>query len=83
MMNEPALNNDLEFTGRKGNTNLGNFRLVGKSKHQQYYTSNELATTVYEMLNPALGDYSFKDLSVLDPTCGSGRLLHPWKKAGS
>lgn len=72
---------DLESTGRKANTELGNFRLYGKSKHQQYYTPNELAKTVYEMLIPAIRKESkIEDLSVIDPTCGSGRLLHPWKK---
>lgn len=75
-------NEDLSFSGRKANTNLGNFRLLGKSKHQQYYTPNELAETIFEMLQPALQkENNLENYSVLDPTCGSGRLLLPWKKA--
>ena len=62
--------NDLEFTGRKSNTKLDNFRLYGKSKHQQYFTPVELCNVVYEMLLPAIDEKNVKGVSVLDPTCG-------------
>jgi predicted RNA methylase/superfamily II DNA or RNA helicase len=74
----------LEYLGRDSNKELGNFRLLGKSRHQQYFTPVELSDVIYRMLSPALPEgYDVKELSVLDPTCGSGRLLVPWKKAGS
>lgn len=73
---------DLLFSGRKANKELGNFRLFGKSKHQQYYTLNELAEVIFKMLRPVIDkEGNIQKLSVLDPTCGSGRLLVPWKKA--
>ena len=53
MMNELAVlekesftDNDLGFSGRKANTELGNFRLLGKSKHQQYFTSLDLSEAI-------------------------------------
>jgi SNF2 family DNA or RNA helicase len=72
---------DLEFSGRKSNLALGNFRLYGKSRHQQYFTSLKLANLIYKMLEPAIAD--IESTKVLDPTCGSGRLLLPWKRAGA
>lgn len=88
MMNEmaaaPDAASDIEYSGRKANTELDNFKLLGKSKHQQYFTSNELAETIYKMLEPMLDPRGkMSDLSVIDPTCGSGRLLLPWKRAGA
>jgi site-specific recombinase XerD len=73
---------DLSFSGRESNKDL-NFRLWNKSKHAQYFTPNELAETIFEMLKPIVHPDYFKELSVLDPTCGSGRLLVPWKKSGA
>lgn len=78
---EKQTNEDLEYSGRKANVNL-NFRLFGKSKHQQYYTPIELSKTIFEMLLPMIKQ-DIKDISILDPTCGSGRLLVPWKKANA
>jgi len=72
---------DLEYSGRKANVELGNFRLYGKSKHQQYFTSMELSHLICDVLRPAYMDE--KEINVLDPTCGSGRLLIPWKKLGA
>ena len=74
---------DLSFSGRESNKDLKNFRLWGKSKHQQYFTPNDLCETIFEMLKPIVHPDHFDQLSVLDPTCGSGRLLLPWKKAGA
>ncbi|MBI5555539.1 MAG: N-6 DNA methylase, partial [Elusimicrobia bacterium] len=75
---------DLNFSGRQSNKELGNFRLLGKSKHQQYFTPVELCQTIFEMISPLIADEKeLSSLSVLDPTCGSGRLLLPWKKAGA
>ncbi len=71
---------ELNYTGRESNKELGNFRLLGKSKHQQYFTSVELSRAIYEILSPLIKDEA--KVNVLDPTCGSGRLLYPWKKAG-
>ncbi|MBZ0273814.1 N-6 DNA methylase [bacterium] len=69
----------LAFTGRKANTEFGRYQLAA-SKHCQYFTpvdfSNllkELVEAKFEVPNGAV---------VFDPTCGSGRLLHPWKKSG-
>src|SRR6185369_10050150 len=36
-----------------------------------------------ELLRPVLPERGSEGLSVLDPTCGSGRLLAPWKAAGA
>ncbi|MCB4792188.1 MAG: N-6 DNA methylase [Elusimicrobia bacterium] len=78
MQTAKQMDNDLKSTGRQSNKNLS-FRLYGKSKHQQYYTPNELADCICKMLLPAFDVENIGYLSVLDPTCGSGRLLLPWK----
>jgi len=85
-MNEPARimenEEDLNFTGRESNKELTNFRMWGKSKHQQYFTPNPLCQAIHEMLLPAIACRdNMPGYSILDPTCGSGRLLVPWKKA--
>jgi superfamily II DNA or RNA helicase len=70
------------YAGREANHALS-FRQFNKSKHAQYFTPVWLAELLFEAMNalmPAEGPVS---ISVLDPTCGSGRLLAPFKAAGA
>jgi len=80
---QPDFQEDLLYKGRESNKKLGNFRLFGKSKHQQYFTPLILSETICKMLLPAIEKDELKNLAVIDPTCGSGRLLHSWKKIGA
>jgi len=82
-MAEAIREEDLYYKGRASNRELKNFRLWGKSKHQQYFTPLELSEVIFSMLKPAIADHQMQYITVLDPTCGSGRLLLPWKKAGA
>ena len=69
----------LEYSGREAKHEL-NFRHWSESKHAQYFTPLELATTIAKcvaLFAPLEG------LNVLDPTCGNGRLLKPFKDASS
>lgn len=70
------------YAGRDANTAFG-FRQFNASKHAQYFTPNWLAELLCEALQPLVPAGGPSDLSVLDPTCGSGRLLAPWKRAGA
>ncbi len=94
-MTEPALNdtpesdcNDqlhpvedvLTDTGKEANHDL-NFRLWNKSKMAQYFTPMRLSNIIFSMvleLLPKTEDV--KKLKILDPTCGTGRLLYPFKR---
>ncbi|HPS76776.1 MAG TPA: SNF2-related protein, partial [Thermoanaerobaculaceae bacterium] len=70
------------YAGRQANHALS-FRQYNKSKHGQYFTPLWLAELLYELLGPLLPGSGAKSISVLDPTCGSGRLLAPWATAGA
>ena len=68
----------LSNSGREANHDLG-FRRWSASKKAQYFTPVDFARTLCDLAAPWLNG---KKAVVLDPTCGTGRLLHPWKKAG-
>jgi len=70
------------YAGRQANHALS-FRQYNKSKHAQYFTPLWLAELLLELLRPLLPSGGVKAVSVLDPTCGSGRLLAPWAAAGA
>jgi len=70
------------YAGREANTALS-FRQFNKSKHAQYFTPVWLADLLFECLRPFCPHEDLAEVSVLDPTCGSGRLLAPWKTAGA
>lgn len=84
-MEKSKVEADLEYKGRQSNKDLGNFRLLGKSRHQQYFTPLSVAKVILEVMKAPFvkAEYKLNDVSVLDPTCGSGRLLLPWHKAGA
>lgn len=69
------------YAGREANHALS-FRSFSRSKHAQYFTPTWLADLLPELLRPVLPESGAEGLSVLDPTCGSGRLLAPWRAAG-
>jgi hypothetical protein len=70
------------YAGREANHALS-FRQFNKSKHAQYFTPVWLADLLFEALNPLIPPDGPASVSVLDPTCGSGRLLAPFKAAGA
>lgn len=70
------------YAGREAN-HLVSFRQFNASKHAQYFTPNWLAELLCEVLQPFVPPRGPGDLAVLDPTCGSGRLLAPWKRVGA
>ncbi|MCG3193075.1 MAG: ATP-dependent RNA helicase RhlB [Thermoanaerobaculia bacterium] len=70
------------YSGREANHALS-FRQFNKSKHAQYFTPVWLADLLFELLRCLLPDEDASKVSVLDPTCGSGRLLAPWVAAGA
>lgn len=86
---------DLVFSGRDSNRNLS-FRRWSASSHASYYTSNAIAeaiaAAVLHHTTQARRSYdngghttasTASHLHVFDPTCGSGRLLVPFKAAGA
>jgi hypothetical protein len=70
------------FAGRDANHALS-FRQFNKSKHAQYFTPVWLADLLGSSLQAIVPPEGPAAISVLDPTCGSGRLLAPWKVAGA
>ena len=70
------------YAGREANHALS-FRQFNKSKHAQYFTPVWLAELLFEAFNPLIPPEGPTSISVLDPTCGSGRLLAPFKGAGT
>jgi SAM-dependent methyltransferase len=70
------------YAGREANHALS-FRQFNKSKHAQYFTPVWLADLLFEALHPLVPSEGPSSISVLDPTCGSGRLLLPFKAAGA
>jgi type I restriction-modification system DNA methylase subunit len=70
------------YAGREANHALS-FRQFNKSKHAQYFTPVWLAELLFEAFNPLIPPEGPASISVLDPTCGSGRLLAPFKAAGT
>ena len=70
------------YAGRDANSALS-FRQFSKSKHAQFFTPLWLADLLFDVLQPLVPGEGPAMISVLDPTCGSGRLLAPWKTAGS
>lgn len=70
------------YAGRDANHAFG-FHQFAASKHAQYFTPNWLAELLCEALQPLVPPRGPTDLAVLDPTCGSGRLLAPWKRIGA
>ncbi len=81
-MAEAAPLDGAAYAGRQANHALS-FRQYNKSKHAQYFTPLWLAELLLELLRPLLPDRGAEGISVLDPTCGSGRLLAPWAEAGA
>jgi len=77
-----ALLGGAAYAGREANHALS-FRSFSRSKHAQYFTPAWLADLLPELLRAVLPERGAEGLSVLDPTCGSGRLLAPWKAAGA
>jgi hypothetical protein len=71
----------VSYAGRTANHALG-FRQFNASKHAQYFTPLWLADLLFQELQPFLPSDPTQ-VSVLDPTCGSARLLAPWKQAGA
>lgn len=69
----------LKYSGREANHTL-NFRRWSESKHAQYFTPLELAKTIAKCISLFV---PLEGLNVLDPTCGTGRLLKPFQDAGS
>lgn len=81
-MNDQAI---LDDKGREANRDL-NFREWSKSKHAQYFTPLKLSNIIYAMVKellPTPHETYIKQLRVLDPTCGTGRLLYPFKRFGA
>lgn len=72
----------VSYAGRDANHALS-FRQFNKSKHAQYFTPLWLADLLFETLQPLVPPNGAATVSVLDPTCGSARLLAPWKQAGA
>jgi len=72
----------IAYAGRDANHALG-FRQFSASKHAQYFTPTWLAELLCEALQPLVPPRGPGDLAVLDPTCGSGRLLAPWHRIGA
>ena len=70
------------YAGRDANHALG-FRQFNASKHAQYFTPLWLSELLFDCLHPLIPPDGSAGVSVLDPTCGSGRLLAPWKLAGA
>jgi SAM-dependent methyltransferase len=70
------------YAGRDANHALG-FRQLSASKHAQYFTPNWLAELLAESLQPLVPPSGPGEIAVFDPTCGSGRLLAPWKRLGA
>ncbi len=81
-MAEAALLDGTAYAGREANHALS-FRQFNKSKHAQYFTPIWLADLLVDLFRPLLPDGGAERLAVLDPTCGSGRLLAPWAAAGA
>jgi superfamily II DNA or RNA helicase len=69
------------YAGRDANHALS-FRQFNKSKHAQYFTPVWLTDLLFEAFNPLMPAEGPASVSVLDPTCGSGRLLAPFHAAG-
>jgi SNF2 family DNA or RNA helicase/predicted RNA methylase len=70
----------LDDTGKEANKDL-NFRLWSRSRHAQYFTSLRIANLIFSMVSLLLpAPEAIKKLKVLDPTCGTGRLLYPFKR---
>ena len=70
------------YAGRDANRAFG-FRQFNASKHAQYFTPNWLSELLCEVLQPLVPPRGPSEIAVLDPTCGSGRLLAPWKRIGA
>lgn len=70
------------YAGREANT-AHSFRQFNASKHAQYFTPTWLAELLCDVLQPLVPPRGPGELAVLDPTCGSGRLLEPWKRVGA
>ncbi len=81
-MTSADVSSGVSYAGRDANHAFG-FRQFNASKHAQYFTPNWLAELLCEMLQPLVPPRGPSDLAVLDPTCGSGRLLAPWKRIGA
>jgi SAM-dependent methyltransferase len=76
----------LADTGREANKDLS-FRKWSQSKHAQYFTPMTLSNIILSMIEllipgPGKGTPAgqVKNLNILDPTCGTGRLLYPFKR---
>ena len=73
----------LEESGREANHEL-NFRMWSKSKHAAYFTPMRLSNILFSMVSLLLPTpEAIKKLNILDPTCGTGRLLYPFKRNGA
>ena len=81
-MTSVDVSSGIAYAGRDANHAFG-FRQFNASKHAQYFTPNWLAELLCEELQPLVPPRGPSDLAVFDPTCGSGRLLAPWKRIGA
>jgi len=72
----------VSYAGRDANHALS-FRQFNASKHAQYFTPLWLSDLLFQELQPLIPSGEAAQISVLDPTCGSARLLAPWKQAGA
>lgn len=71
----------VSYAGREANHGLS-FRQFNASKHAQYFTPLWLSELLFQELQGHIPSSESGTISVLDPTCGSARLLAPWKQAG-
>lgn len=92
---EPIDTPDLEYSGRDTNRALG-FRRWNASSHASYYTPNSVCRAIAAALlshaaaptrgydtNGRTTVTDARQFAVFDPTCGSGRLLVPFREAGA
>ena len=75
----------LEDKGREVNRDLS-FRKWSASKHAQYFSPLKIANLILSMVKACLkqgNEATLKNVRVLDPTAGTGRLLYPFKREES
>lgn len=71
---------DLAFSGRDSNHNLG-FRRWNASSHASYYTPVAICDAIADAV--AAINTANTPIVAFDPTCGSGRMLVPFRAAGA
>lgn len=78
-MSDALIETDITYSGRDTNRALG-FRRWNASAHASYYTPTVIAETIARAIIDR--NTTSTPIVALDPTCGSGRLLLPFKVAG-